>query len=117
MVLFTLAVGLALSGAYAECPYFRVSAKLLKCAAVDPKSPELKNAYEDATPSPDLEEPDGKPLVRIRCECEYSLSGSDVRCDMDQVIERDSVVGVENAVDTCRRGNTLCRSVCPGRLP
>jgi len=103
---------------YSECIYFRVSVKLVKCEKVDPKAEHTKDPYpETASDNLDLEEPGTRSLIQISCECQYSLSGSNVLCDPDQTLERTSVTGAEKPEEACRRGRSLCKDVCPSRLP
>ena len=105
------------ASAYAECGYFRVSTHLLKCSAVDAKAARAGDLYQAPSDAPELEERHDQILAQITCECAYSLSGSDLRCDMDQTIERSSVIGAESASAPCRRGRSLCSDVCPLQLP
>ena|SRR5436309_12644414 len=105
------------SSGYAECVYFRVSVKLLKCAPADAKALNASDPYPAAPEDPDLEDPGKEELMQVRCECEYSLRGSDLLCDVDQTVERSSVLAAEDPSHGCRRGRSLCREVCPARLP
>jgi hypothetical protein len=112
-----LIVGLTGASAYSECTYFRLSANLLKCEAVDAKALEASNPYQPAQDIPELQDPTTPSIIQITCSCEYSLSGSDPRCDMDQTVEKSSILGVDHPSETCRRGKILCKDVCPSRLP
>jgi len=101
------------SAGFSECRYFRVSMKLLSCTTVDPKKESAKDPYPETVPESDeLGETALKPLVRIRCDCDYSLHGSNALCDPDQTVERSSVIGAEKPEETCRRGKSLCKEVC-----
>jgi hypothetical protein len=102
----------------AECLYFRVSGRLLKCEAVDAKSVhESSAAYQEPGDLPELAGASSQSMIRATCECEYSLKGSDPRCDTDQTVEESSLLDAENAAASCRRGRTLCKDVCPPNLP
>jgi hypothetical protein len=113
-----LIIGLLGSQAGAECIYFRVSTKLMKCGTVDAKSVhDTSSSYQTSQDLPDLADPDAQTMVQATCECAYSLRGSDMRCDLDQTVERSSVVGTDDSNTICRRGRTLCKEVCPETLP
>ena len=112
-----LIVGFFAGQAIAQCSYFRLSADLLKCEAVDAQVANAGNPYQATQDLPGFEEPKAAALIEISCACEYSLSGSNPVCDLEQTIERSSVVGVDNVSSTCRKGKILCRDVCPPRLP
>ena len=112
-----LAFGVLAVRTEAECEYFRVSASLLKCSAVDAKTVHAGDIYQASSDIPELAEHNDPILVQIDCECAYSLTGSDLRCDMDQTIERSSVIGAESVSVTCHRGRSLCSDVCPQHLP
>lgn len=75
-----------------------------------------ENPYIDVTDVPELAEPESKVFVQIECECAYSLKGSSQRCDVDQTLEKMSVVGTDSAAAVCRRGHSLCSTVCPADL-
>jgi hypothetical protein len=110
-------MGLFPAGGRAECAYFRVSMNLLQCKTVDAKAAQAVDPYPAPSEDPELETPITKTFVRMDCECQYSLMGADVRCDPDQTLEKSSVIGVDDPGGACRRGRTLCRDVCPARLP
>ena len=112
-----LITSLLSAGLCAECGYFRLSADLLKCAATDTKAMNMANPYQAAQDLPEFQDSDAQALVQVSCSCEYSLSGSDPRCDMEETLEKSSVIGVDNPTATCRRGKALCKDVCPSRLP
>ena len=112
-----LIVSLASAGALAQCGYFRLSADLLKCASADARALNAANPYQAAQDLPEFQETDAQALVQVSCSCEYALSGSDPRCDMEETVEKSSVIGVDNPTATCRRGKALCKDVCPSRLP
>jgi hypothetical protein len=114
---FFLIISLMGVAARAECGYFRLSADLLNCAPADSKVFSAANPYEGAQDLPEFQESAAQALVQVSCSCEYSLSGSDPRCDMEETVEKSSVIGVENPTATCRRGKSLCKDVCPSRLP
>ncbi len=100
----------------AECGYFRLSAALLKCEAADTKALNAASPYQ-VPELPEFQEPAAQALVEVNCSCEYSLFGSDPRCDMEETVEKSSVFGADNPAVTCRRGKDLCKDVCPSRLP
>jgi len=110
-------MGVLAACSYADCSYFRVSTVLLKCGVVDSKAIDNSSPYENATDVPELGAPERQALVKVTCDCGYSLMGSDPRCDVDQASEKSVVVGAEDPGAFCRRGRTLCRDVCPPRLP
>jgi hypothetical protein len=113
-----LIVGILGVQVYADCPYFRVSAKLLECKVMDPSLVKSSDTVAPPSDTPELEEaPSTQKLVEVNCSCDYNLSGSDPRCDGDQSFERSSVVGNDDSPTFCRRGNALCRDICPSRLP
>jgi hypothetical protein len=112
-----LIVGFLSAGSYADCHYFRVSAKLLKCGPAEAKALDAGDAYATVTDVPELQDPSPQALEQVVCECAYSLQGSDPRCDFDQTIERSSVIGSTDLSQSCRRGPALCRDVCPSLLP
>src|SRR6266513_678321 len=100
-----LIIGVLAGPVGAECFYFRVSAKLLTCVPVDPKTVhESTNSYQEPGDLPELADPNSPSMVQATCECAYSLKGSDMRCDMDQTIEKSSFMGTENTAASCRRG-------------
>jgi len=113
-----LLIGTLAVDVHAECSYFRVSSDLLQCAAADARTVRAADAYQAPSDLPELEET-GTPqvLVQVGCRCEYSLMGADPRCDTEQALEKSSVIGAESPSTTCRRGRTLCRDLCPPRLP
>ena len=112
-----LIISLLAAGAQAQCGYFRLSADLLKCEAADAKALNAANPYQALSDLPEFQDQAAQALVQVSCSCEYSLSGSDPRCDMEETVEKSSVLGVDNPAATCRRGKTLCKDVCPSRLP
>ena len=117
-ILSALVVTLLLAAiGHAECVYFRTTSRLSACAAADAKAVRAGDLYQAPTEIPELVERNDKVLVQISCECEYSLTGSDLRCDMDQTIERSSVIDAESVNSTCRQGRSLCGDLCPPRLP
>ncbi len=101
----------------AECNYFRVSFKKLTCGPADEKTQKEINPYQPVQDSPELQDPVSQNLLQVTCECVYSLQGSDPRCDMDQTVEKSSVIGADDFEHTCRRGNSICHDVCPANLP
>ncbi len=111
-----LIVGLSVGVAYSQCTYFRLSGDLLKCETVDAKAMAASNPYQPQD-LPEFQEPAAAALVQVNCSCEYELSGSDPRCDMNQVVEKSSVLGVEHPSEICHRGKALCKDVCPSHLP
>src|SRR5690242_2530102 len=92
---------------FAECSYFRVSTALLKCGVVDSKVVDTSNPYENPSDVPELEAPERQALVKVTCDCGYSLMGSDPRCEMDQSSEKSVVLGAETPESFCRRGRSL----------
>jgi hypothetical protein len=113
-----LIVGFWAGAAYAECSYFRVAVHLLKCVPADANTMKTNNPYLPVPEAPELEDPhDNQVGVQVVCACDYTLKGSDVRCDMDQTIEKTSVIGGDKPTETCHRGRTLCNDLCPSRLP
>jgi len=112
-----LIVGLSGASAYSECHYFRLSADLMKCETVDAKALAAANPYQPAHDLPEFQEPAAAALVQVDCSCEYELSGSDPRCDMNEEVEKSSVLGVDHPSETCHRGKALCKDVCPSQLP
>jgi len=101
----------------AECTYFRISAKLLTCGVADEKTLKAIDPYQVTSDAPELEEPVNKNLLQVVCDCGYSLQGSDPRCDVDQSMEKSSIIAADDLEHSCRRGNLLCHDVCPSRLP
>ena len=112
-----LIITLASAGALAQCGYFRLSADLLKCETADAKTLDAANPYPAAVDLPEFQDQAAQSLVQVSCSCEYSLSGSDPRCDMEETLEKSSIIGADNPTVTCRRGKSLCKDVCPARLP
>jgi len=102
---------------YSECSYFQTSADLLKCAAANAETIKADNPYSVRSDDLELDGSGTQALVRVDCQCQYSLAGSNVLCDMDQSIERSSVIGAEKPAETCLRGRALCKEICPSRLP
>ena len=110
-----LVIGLWGTCAYAGCPYFRVSYRLLSCKALTEKEMAELDRSDQELPDPDLDEkPEGK-LYRVRCSCDYTLSGSDPRCDFDMNDEQSSLIGAGEDEKPCTRGKKLCESVCARR--
>lgn len=100
----------------AQCIYFRVSYKLLTCA---PAEPAAKTRAPEPVPQEllDLQATDERDVLQVACACDYSLVGSDPRCDLDRTEEITSFLGGDNASAACRRGKSLCRDLCPKRWP
>lgn len=113
-VIFSLTVMLFCHSSWASCRYFRSAQHLSACelqprqAAVLPSSATIDAALLQ-------EEPTG-PTVLATCSCDYTLQGSDPRCDMDRTEEYSSMLPEESS-PVCRRGASLCRSICPTTLP
>lgn len=101
----------------AACVYFRTSAKMRRCDLVDPQKPKDQNPYQDDSEAAALLETQEGPMVEVACECEYSLRGSDIRCDLDQTVERRAMMNTEKPKDLCRQKNSLCKKICPDNLP
>lgn len=97
-----------------ECVYVRVSYRLLECraAALSADSP-----AEFSEGLPELGGPEMRMSVKLTCSCEYTLSGSDPRCDPDMAREVTSLIASDHPTVTCRRGNTLCHELCQKRWP
>jgi hypothetical protein len=92
-----------------------VSYRLLQCRPLSVK--EMAEEDHSVEELPDVvEQPKGK-LSRIRCACDYTLSGSDPRCDFDHSDEQASLVGSDQGADPCVRGKSLCDSVCQRQEP
>jgi len=106
-----------LQAAAAECVYFRTSASLLKCAEAEAETANAGNPYAVRPGDLELDGPGTQAFARVTCECQYSLMGSNVLCDIDQTIERSSVMGADKPAEACLRGRALCKDVCPQRLP
>ena len=104
-------------GVSAECVYFRTAANLLKCAATDAETVKADSPYLPHSDDLELDGPGAQAFVRVDCQCQYSLAGSNVLCDMDQTVERSSVMGGDKPTEICRRGRSLCNDICPPRLP
>jgi hypothetical protein len=103
--------------AYPECTYFRTSVNLLKCAEADAATLKADNPYLPPSDDPALDESGAQAFVRVDCECQYSLTGSNVLCDMEETVEKSSVIGTDKPAETCLRGRMLCKEICPPRLP
>jgi hypothetical protein len=117
LVMAFLIIGMRTGMGYSECVYFRVSAKLLTCAPADAKTLANRDPYPAAPEVPEFDDSSHQALIQVNCDCAYSLQGSDPRCDVDQAIERSSVLGADDPAHSCHRGNALCRDVCPPHLP
>jgi hypothetical protein len=115
LVVFLLAGSLA-GDAFAECSYFRVGYRLLQCQPELPRGPAATSEPAAQDP-PELQEPVSATPVHVTCSCDYSLRGSDLRCDLDQTKEVAQLIGSEEPLRLCRRGKNLCSSLCPKRLP
>jgi hypothetical protein len=57
------------------------------------------------------------PTVEVRCECEYTLRGSDPRCDTERTDEVSSVFPQDPVSPICRRAADVCRQICPRSIP
>lgn len=112
-----LLLGLLGAQASAQCRYFKISARILKCTLASAAAYELKNPYHQTLDMPELEEASAPSVIEVTCECTYSLSGADPLCDVDQTVEKSSVLGTNDPLLACRPGNLLCRDVCPRTLP
>ncbi len=112
-----LIMSLLCAHGYAECGYFRVSAKVLRCGPADTKALDAMNPYQAVSVAPELTDASTRDLIDVHCDCGYSLRGSDPRCDLDQTVEKSSVMGTDDPSHSCRRGDLLCREVCPSLLP
>lgn len=102
---------------WAACAYFRTDVKMRTCEVVDPKKMAAQNPYQDDSEAAVLLETQEGPLVEVSCDCDYSLRGSDVRCDLDQTIERRSLMSAEKPKELCRQKKSLCKKICPNNLP
>ncbi|MFA5975415.1 MAG: hypothetical protein WC859_04535 [Elusimicrobiota bacterium] len=100
-------VGLAQAG----CRYVLVSFHFLECREVTASEVAQEERTVDQLPGVDSVPP-GKQL-RVRCGCEYTLSGSDPRCDFEHSEEQESLLRVEERARNCKKGKPLCKSVCP----
>ena len=112
-----LMTSLCSARALSECAYFRVSTTLLHCAKVDTETLKRDNPYDPSPDGLELDEPSRRAIFQAECSCDYSLMGSDPRCDVDQTVEKSSLVGAESQDNVCRRAATICRDVCPPRFP
>ncbi len=97
--------------AHADCRYFRVRYKFLHCE--ESKEKEVTPADPDPIEGAEL----NGLAVRVLCSCDYSLSGSDPRCDFDQTVEQSQIFGTDNVSRFCARGPSLCNDVCRRTLP
>lgn len=99
------------------CTYFRTSIKLLNCATADAEKVRAGDPYPPPSNDPELDGPAMQSFVKVDCECEYSLTGSNVLCDVDQTVEKTAIIGADQPAETCRQGRALCKDSCPSRLP
>src|SRR5690242_18545234 len=110
LLLLIPAIGLA------QCRYFRVAAQLLQCGMAKASAIHEGNPYLPESEEPMLQEHSNQILVQAQCSCDYSLSGSDPTCDVDQTIEKSVTLEAPAMADVCRRGRSLCRDICPSTL-
>lgn len=99
----------------ATCQYFRVNYKFMRCEEYKEKDPTNQDVKEEDPIGAELNE--GGLLARATCTCEYSLRGSDPRCDFDQTLEQSSIRGVDSVASYCARGSNLCNEVCARQIP
>jgi hypothetical protein len=99
----------AASSASADCPYFRVKSKPMKCAVAVPTAAEPA-ANTDDLPGLDLQE--GQ-TIRLMCSCEYALKGSAPQCDFDRIEEMSFTLPADQGERTCQRRALLCQDLCP----
>lgn len=111
-----MGVFLSQAGWAGDCVYFRVSYKLTECREATSQEVTDPASYVRTSDVPELPPPEAGRLVKISCSCDYSLSGSDLRCDFDKTIERSTLLGSESPTEVCRRGKILCEDACPRDL-
>jgi hypothetical protein len=97
--------------ARATCRYFRSTIEVEQCKEVNPA--EVQNFDPDGTEIPELSQiPRGK-LMRVRCGCEYKLSGANLFCDLEQSQDLQSVMGTDEDAQPCSTAKAFCDSLCP----
>ena len=102
--------------AAAPCFYFRTGFQMTDCQSLSAGDLREADPYAVELPVAELvTESTGAPPVRVRCSCDYSLTGSNLLCDYDRNEER-SMITEGPASQVCRSGKSLCDRVCSLRI-
>lgn len=97
------------------CPYFRTGYDAESCRRLDALPPPT-TGVADLPGLAETQDVQG-PSEELVCVCEYQLSGSDPRCNMDESREFSRTFPLDPASPVCRRAKSACSAVCPRRLP
>jgi len=107
---------LAATPVQAACSYFLVKSRVGSCkAATVAPSPDHEAITSEDPIDSSVEKDDGK-RVQLVCECDYSLAGSDPRCDFDRQDEIPQLLMDSDVKATCREAKKRCRTLCPPRV-
>jgi hypothetical protein len=96
----------------AECLYFRVGYSLQQCRLDNSSTAKDRSADNAPLEDPLLKDAPSLPLVRVVCECRYSLHGANPICDFDKSEEQAGLLPAQDVVTLCKMGDGLCASVC-----
>jgi hypothetical protein len=113
---FILILGLTTPGHAAACVYFRSASHIHSCKSVSVnfRMPEGKDPSEEFDQPVEVD--DGR-RIRLVCSCDYSLSGSDLRCDLDRTEEYEVLLVSSDVRTACAASKKPCDTLCPTRLP
>ncbi len=114
-----LLVSLMSSSSHALCRYFRTAYQVERCQPTSAETPDTfadTPAVSTGTVLPGLEETPLGPTDHLTCSCEYVLQGSDLSCDQERTQEFSQTYPQDKDSPVCRRGKSLCASVCPKRI-
>jgi hypothetical protein len=104
------------SSATGACSYFRTKTRVQRCVStqVKPRTPETPTPADEFAESADVD--DGH-RIHLICSCDYSLSGSDLRCDLERTEEYEVLLVASDRASVCASAKKSCESLCPPRWP
>ncbi len=107
---------LAAAPTQAACTYFLTKTRAGSCKAIQvPPSPDHEAITAEDALEAAVEKDDGR-RIQLICECDYSLSGSDPRCDFDRMDEIPQLLMETDVKTVCREKKKRCRMLCPPRV-
>jgi len=115
LVSFLIMVLLA-GPAEAACAYFRTAYRVNSCKASTVEPAPVYDTQQNVDPLVESSEKDDGKRIRLVCECEYTLSGSDQRCDVDRRFEREALINSLDVKKVCRQGKARCKEICLPRI-
>lgn len=104
------------SSSWADCTYFRTGFRVDVCKASTVAPAPEYDTEQDVDPLVESKEKDEGQRVQLVCECSYTLSGSDPRCDFDRVEERQALINSLDVKGICRDSKKRCKEICAERI-